>query len=80
MSDSKLPAGQTRRFHVSPALGLSPCDERCLAGNVTITLDGGGGHVETSGESFTLRPRSRTHLCARPNVHERRLARRRAQP
>ena len=59
MSDSKLPAGQTRPFHVSPAPGLSPCDEHCLAGDVTITPDARGRHVETSGELFTLRPRVR---------------------
>ena len=38
---------------------LSPCDERCLAGQVTITSDAPGRHVETSGELFTLRPRVR---------------------
>jgi len=38
---------------------LSPCDKRCLAGEVTITPDARGRHVETSGELFTLRPRVR---------------------
>ena len=38
---------------------LSPCDERCLAGEVTITPDARGRQVETSGELFTLRARVR---------------------
>jgi hypothetical protein len=38
---------------------LSPCDERCLAGEVTIKPDARSRHVETSGELFTLRPRVR---------------------
>ncbi len=34
---------------------LSPCDERCDAGEVTITRDASLAVIETSGELFTLR-------------------------
>jgi hypothetical protein len=33
---------------------ISPCDERCLAGELSITVDSHGPHVEISGEVFTL--------------------------
>jgi hypothetical protein len=36
---------------------ISPCDERCLAGEVSITRDSRGSQVEISGEVFTLRRR-----------------------
>jgi hypothetical protein len=36
---------------------ISPCDERCLAGEVSITVDSRGPQVEISGEVFTLRRR-----------------------
>ena len=36
---------------------ISPCDERCQAGEVSITADSQGPHVEISGEIFTLRRR-----------------------
>jgi hypothetical protein len=36
---------------------ISPCDERCYAGEVTITPDAEGRLVEISGELFTLRRR-----------------------
>jgi hypothetical protein len=37
---------------------VSPCDERCLAGEVTITKDSNSGVVEISGELFRLRATS----------------------
>ena len=36
---------------------ISPCDERCQAGEVSITADSAGSHVEISGEILTLRQR-----------------------
>jgi hypothetical protein len=36
---------------------ISPCDERCLVGEVLITADSRTPQVEISGEIFTLRPR-----------------------
>lgn len=36
---------------------ISSCDERCLAGEITITVDGYGPYLEISGEPFTLRRR-----------------------
>jgi hypothetical protein len=38
-------------------LQISPCDERCLAGEVSITVDSRHPQVEISGELFTLRRR-----------------------
>jgi hypothetical protein len=35
---------------------ISPCDERCMAGEVSITVDSRGPQVEISGEVFTVRP------------------------
>jgi hypothetical protein len=40
---------------VGSGVQLSPCDERCDAGEVSITRDFSLGVVETSGELFTLR-------------------------
>ena len=36
---------------------ISPLDERCQAGEVSITVDSRGRQVEISGEVFTLRRR-----------------------
>lgn len=38
---------------------ISPFDERCYAGEVSIRRDASGACVELSGELFTLRPRAR---------------------
>jgi hypothetical protein len=35
---------------------ISPDDERLAAGELTITPDAPGPHVEISGELFTVRP------------------------
>jgi hypothetical protein len=44
-------------FNISAAgVQLSPCDEYCDAGEVTITRDPSSAVVSTSGELFTLRP------------------------
>jgi hypothetical protein len=50
---------QASPFNVTPTyVQVSPCDERCLAGEVTITQDAAGRYVEISGELFTLRPKT----------------------
>jgi hypothetical protein len=36
-------------------LQISPCDDRCYAGDVTIRADAAGRFPEISGELFTLR-------------------------
>jgi hypothetical protein len=38
-----------------PYLQISPCDERCYAGDVAISADAVGQYPEISGELFTLR-------------------------
>jgi hypothetical protein len=44
-------------FNVTPTyVQISPCDERCVAGDVTIVNDSRGRSVEISGELFRLRP------------------------
>jgi hypothetical protein len=37
---------------------VSPCDELCFAGQVTIEPGSKSGAVEISGELFTLRPKA----------------------
>ena len=69
MSGSQFPAAQKRPFHVSPALGLSPCDECCLAGEVTITLDARGRHVERSGELVHAATSRQGLVCARDRTY-----------
>jgi hypothetical protein len=45
---------------------LSPCDERCDAGEVTITRDASLAVIETSGELFTLRRKCSRDMQSRP--------------
>jgi hypothetical protein len=58
-ADGPGPLFATSPFVVGGARAhISPCDERCYAGEVTILTDASGGFVEVSGELFTLRRES----------------------
>jgi hypothetical protein len=49
---------QTSPFvQAGPYTQISPCDERCQAGEVSITVDSHRPQVEISGEVYTLRQR-----------------------
>jgi hypothetical protein len=55
-SDAPGPLFATSPFVVGGGrVHVSPCDERCYAGEVSIEADASGGFVEMSGELFTLR-------------------------